>query len=78
MFYGLEYGQSWGMFHISYKDVCILLFLGGVFSKCQLDELIDSSGQLNPFGSSAYLIYQLLKGCVEVFNYTIGFFFFFS
>lgn len=66
MFYGPECVLSWGIFHVSLKAVCILLFLDGVFYKCQLDQLIDHSGQLYPSECSAHLIYQFLKRCVKV------------
>lgn len=78
MFYGPECVLSWGMFHVSLKAVCILLFLDGVFYKCQLDQLIDHSGQLYPSECSAHLIYQFLKRCVKVSNYNTAFFYFSS
>ena len=73
MFYGPECGLSWWMFHVSLRRMCILLLLGQVFCKCQLNP-VDCwccSVQLYPYWFSIWWNCQLLS--IEISNYNYGF-----
>jgi len=62
VFYDPECGLPWWMFHVSLRRMCILLSLGQVFCKCQLNPVDWQcySVQLYSYRFSSWFICQLL------------------
>lgn len=63
--YGPEYGLPWEMFYVYFKRMCILLLLGWVFYKCQVEQVgwLCFPHLLHLSWFSLYLLYQFLRKC---------------
>lgn len=79
MFYYLQLGLSWRMFHVSLRQIYILLLLDGLFCNADETKMIDSV--------IIQVIYTLIVFClinllitnirgIEVSKYNSGFFYF--